>query len=195
MTYNHIMKNICWISLLLAIMVITGCNNKTKTLPPSERTSEMAVADTTIYGKCGESTAMHTLELVIDKGDTIMYSLENADTFSNVQGGLFIGDHLAVIAERNTEGGLFAKKVINLTSLIGKWGSLDKSFEICEGGTVISDFKEPQPYTEWKILNGKLLLSADTFDIYALGPDSLLLENSKGIFGYKRFPKEVGGRK
>lgn len=50
--------------------------------------------------------------------------------------------------------------------------------------------KEPKPYTEWKILNGELILSADTFDIYSLGADSLYLENSDGIYGYKRFSKE-----
>ena len=37
-----------------------------------------------------------------------------------------------------------------------------------------------------KILNGQLLLSQDTFDIYELGADSLYLENRSGIFAYKR---------
>ena len=46
--------------------------------------------------------------------------------------------------------------------------------------------QEPKPYTEWSICNGKLVLSADTFDIYALGADSLYLENAEGIYGYKR---------
>lgn len=51
--------------------------------------------------------------------------------------------------------------------------------------------KEPKPYTEWKILNGKLILSSDTFDIYSLGADSLYLENTEGIYGYKRLSKEA----
>lgn len=45
---------------------------------------------------------------------------------------------------------------------------------------------EQKPYTSWKIVNGKLVLSADTFSIYELGADSLYLENSVGIFAYKR---------
>ena len=84
---------------------------------------------------------------------------------------------------------MFAKKIINLTSLLGLWSSLDKQFEIIEGGTVVSNTGEPKPYTEWKIINGKLVLSPDTFDIYSLGPDSLYLENDNGIYGYKRMQK------
>lgn len=184
------MKNINWLFYFFSVVIIAGCNNKKKetSMVLSDFTDNI-VADTTIYGKCGESTAMHVLELITSKGDTIMYSLENADTCANVQGGLFVGDHLAVIVEKMPDKGFFAKKVINLTSLIGKWGSLDKCFEICEGGVIISNSNEPKPYTEWKILNGKLLLSADTFDIYSLGPDSLYLENNDGIYGYKRLPK------
>lgn len=185
------MRNLYWLSLLLSIMVIVGCGNRIKNVPTSDSEQGVVEADSTVYGKCGDGTAMHTLELITDKGDTVVYSLENPDTCSIVQGGLFTGDQLAVIAEKSADGGLFARKVINLTSLMGKWGSLDKSFEICEGGVVVSNVKEPKPYTEWKILNGKLLLSADTFDIYVLGPDSLYLENDKGIYGYKRFPKEA----
>ena len=87
--------------------------------------------------------------------------------------------------DRYTIGGLLLTLVI-LFSLMGRWVSISRHFELQEGGVVISDNAEPQPYTEWKILNGQLVLSADTFDIYALGPDSLFLENSRGIYGYKR---------
>ena len=66
---------------------------------------------------------------------------------------------------------------------------------IAEGGNVISNTGEPKPYTEWKILNGKLILTPDTFDIYTLGPDSLYLENDKGIYGYKRLQKTASGKK
>ena len=45
---------------------------------------------------------------------------------------------------------------------------------------------ETNPWTAWKILNGKLLLNKDTFQIVGLGADSLYLENNKGVFAYKR---------
>lgn len=182
------MRNISSVALLFVILLFAGCNDKKATKIDTIE-NEIVENDTTVYGKCGNGTAMHTLELINADGDTLVYSLESADTCANIQGGLFVGDRLAVIEEKNKDGELFAKKVINITSLIGKWVSLNRSFDIQEGGVVVSNVTEPQPYTEWKILNGQLVLSSDTFDIYTLGPDSLYLENKNGIFGYKRLLK------
>lgn len=179
------------ILLLACVVIIFGCNDRKKSGPVIEILSDSTAVDSTVYGRCGEGTAMHTLELITDKGDTIVYTLEGLDTFSNVQGGLFVGDRIAVIG-RHVDGlneDMYAEKIINLTSLLGTWSSLDKEFEIAEGGNVISSTGEPKPYTEWKVLNGKLILTPDTFDIYSLGPDSLYLENEKGIYGYKRLQK------
>ena len=130
---------------------------------------------------------MHTLELITDKGDTLYISI-NDDSVSNVKGGLGVGDRMAVMLAREAtdEEPAKAEEVINLTTLLGKWVSLDKSFELQEGGVVISNVKEPKPYVEWKILNGQLVLSADTFKVFELGVDTLMLENEKGIFAYKR---------
>lgn len=177
---------------LACLLILAGCGEKKKNVPVIEVLTDSTETDSTVYGRCGDGTAMHTLELITDKGDTIVYTLEGEDTCTNVQGGLFVGDRLAVIGKR-VEGlneDMLADKVINLTSLLGTWSSLDKNFEIIEGGTVVSTSGEPTPYTEWKILNGKLVLSPDTFDIYFLGPDSLYLENGQGIYGYKRMPKQ-----
>jgi hypothetical protein len=104
-----------------------------------------------------------------------------------VVGGLLAGDHLAVVKGQPIDGEETAKKVINLTTLQGKWTSIDKNFEIMEGGEVKSNVEaEKDPWTSWKILNGRLLLNRDTFDIDNLGSDSLELENRAGIFLYKR---------
>lgn len=178
--------------LFLCVLIVAGCNNKRSAPVIDILPADSAVVDTTVYGRCGDGTAMHTLELVTDKNDTIVYTLEGVDTCTDVQGGLFVGDRIAVIGERvnGLNEAMYAKKVINLTSLLGLWSSIDKRFEICEGGAVVSNTGEPKPYTEWKILNGKLVLSSDTFDIYSLGPDSLYLENDKGIYGYKRVRNE-----
>lgn len=178
--------------LFLCVLIIASCNNKRSAPVIDILPADSAVVDTTVYGRCGDGTAMHTLELVTDKNDTIVYTLEGVDTCTDVQGGLFVGDRIAVIGERvnGLNEAMYAKKVINLTSLLGLWSSLDKRFEIREGGAVVSNTGEPKPYTEWKILNGKLVLSSDTFDIYSLGPDSLYLENDKGIYGYKRVRNE-----
>lgn len=185
------MKTFNGLFLFLCVIVVVGCHDKKEVKPVIDFETDSLITDTTVYGRCGEGTAMHTLELITDKGDSIVYTLEGTDTCSNIQGGLFVGDRLAVIAEKKADDVMFASKVINLTSLLGRWISIDKSFEIREGGVVASDVKEPKPYTEWKILNGKLVLSSDTFDVYSLGADSLYLEGEKGIYGYKRFSKEV----
>lgn len=186
------MKKYGLLAFAIILMLAAACSGNKKTTPTTAVTdTDEEVVDTTVYGKCGDGTAMHTLQLVTDKGDTLVYMLDDTDSCSVVQGGLFTGDRVAVIGTKDSDGLLQAQKVINLTSLLGKWASIDQVFEIQEGGVVASTVKEPKPYTEWKILNGHLVLSSDTFDIYSLGPDSLYLESDKGIYGYKRMSKEV----
>lgn len=142
------------------------------------------VADTTVYGVCGEGTSMHSLELVTTDGDTIYYQV-NVEEDAHLRGGMMVGDRLAVVGYSKGDEGLVAQGIINLTTLLGKWSTIDRNFEIQDGGALLSDAKEPQ-VGEWKINNGRLVLRADTFSIYELGPDSLYLENEKGIFAYKR---------
>lgn len=98
------------LAFLLCCIVAIGCDNKKNAKAVVENVSDNEIADTTVYGKCGEGTAMHTLELITDKGDTLTYTLEGLDTCSNVQGGLFVGDRLAVISGPKSEEGLFAER-------------------------------------------------------------------------------------
>ena len=108
------------------------------------------------------------------------------DSVSDIQGGLLVGDRLAVIAAVEY-GDSVVKSVINLTTLQGKWVSIDRNFEIREGGVVKSNQEtESNPWTSWKICNGRLVLNSDTFRVDELGADSLYLENKDGIFGFKR---------
>jgi len=177
------------ICILLTLLVLGGCKDKKPTagrvLTYDTLNVTDTVADSTVYGTCGEATAMHTLHLITDAGDSIFYMMKLEED-CDVQGGLLVGDRMAVIGKETAEGKV-ATKVINLTTLCGHWISLDKNFEIIEGGTVQSNLSaENNPWTKWKILNGQLLLNADTFDIQMLGADSLYLENDKGIFVYQR---------
>lgn len=178
------------IGFCIVLSAFFGCKDTKNTQGSSNGSDSLggegAFADSTIYGVCGEETAMHTLQLITDQGDTLSF-LINADNEERVQGGLLAGDRMAVIAGKTIDGERTAKKVINLTTLIGKWTSLDKNFEIQEGGNVKSYVEaENNPWTAWKICNGKLLLNKDTFTINKLGADSLYLENEKGIFSFKR---------
>ncbi len=176
-----------WSIMLLSLLLFLGCSERKKTVKVEQSKDEETVVDSTVYGVCGESTGMHTLELISDEGDTLQYMLnDDGDYKSDVLGGKMVGDHMAVIGTKYQDE-LVARKVINLTSLLGKWMSIDKNFEIQEGGIVKSFVRsEKSPWTTWKILNGQLVLNKDTFSIYSLGADSLYLENKVGIFAYQR---------
>lgn len=184
---TYTMKKIFFALAAIVAAFCAGCNNKKSapaTLVPEEHAD---IADTTVYGVCGDGTSMHSLQVITDTGDTIDYMLVDADdNASDVAGGLMCGDRVAVTGTETNEGHV-AQKVINMTSLIGRWTSIDKNFVIEEGGTVSSAVKaETKPWTVWKIFNGQLLLNKDTFDVVTLGADSLALENRNGIFVYKR---------
>lgn len=178
-----------------AVVLLAGCNAK-KDNPQAVVDDEEMVADSTVYGVCGEGTSMHSLELITDAGDTITYTILDAESdmdgglssgpVTTVVGGMMSGDKMAVTGHK-VEGEMLADRVINVTSLLGHWTSIDKNFEIEEGGTVRSNVKaETNPWTSWKILNGQLLLNRDTFAIDNLGADSLAIENARGIFLFKR---------
>lgn len=181
--------------VLLSGILTTACKEKTAVSPDNGTDSICEEElDTTVYGICGEGTTMHNLELITNDGDTLNLAVNVDDSDTDVvKGGLLSGDKLAVIVT-DIYGEKTAGIVVNLTTLEGKWTSLDRNFEIVDGGEVLSTVQsETNPYTSWKIHNGKLLMGRDSFDVVSLGADSLELENSKGIFVYKR-QKQVTSR-
>ena len=188
------MKNIGIFIASAALIILAGCNQKKEKVHATTDNQEQT-ADSTVYGVCGDGTSMHSLEIITDAGDTLTYAIiddeyaddgTSATPVSRVEGGLMAGDKMAVTGHK-ADGELIADNVINVTSLLGRWTSIDKNFEIEEGGTVRSSVKaETNPWTSWKILNGQLLLNRDTFDVVSLGADSLYIENSKGIFTFTR---------
>ena len=182
------------LAALLAMMIGWGCTGKKTQQQPTESDTmvvEVSTPDSTVYGVCGEGTSMHALELVTDEGDTLTYLVDADAEQETVKGGLFAGDRMAVVGYKGAEGDMVATCAVNLTTLMGKWTSIDKNFEIQEGGLVESSIKaETRPWTSWKIHNGQLLLNADTFAIERLGADSLCLENGEGIFVFKRLRQQ-----
>lgn len=180
-------KNVFAIACLALVAMLVACNEKKTEKVDLRNVAEIVEEDSTVYGTCTEGTSMHVLEMVTNEGDTVSYVLLDEDGENPVvQGGLMAGDKLAVVGHI-ADGENMADAVINTTTLLGHWTSLDKNFEIEEGGVVKSNVKaETSPWTSWKILNGRLVLNADTFAVVSLGADSLYLENSQGIFTYKR---------
>lgn len=177
-------------SLLIMLCMLTACNgNKTANADAVQADSlaeNIAVVDSALYGTVGQGTSMHSIELKDENGKSVTYQY-NVDIEAEVKGGLFSGDRLTLVLANNTNGEKEVKKAVNLTSLCGKWTALDRNFEIMEDGTVRSTQNmESNPYTQWSMVNCNLVLNRDTFDILYIGADSLTIENSKGIFVYKR---------
>lgn len=177
-----------FIAIVGALLLIASCTNKggNNTITATSNDETESLGDTTMYGICGENSAMHTVELIGDDGRIHQLMINPDDSISPVCGGLLAGDRLAVVAQV-VYGDTIVQKAINLTTLRGRWVSIDKNFEIKEGGVVESHLEaETSPWSSWKIYNGHLLLNRDTFDVVALGADSLMIENENGLFGYKR---------
>ena len=184
------------LALAFVAAAIVACKDKPNTGNlPTMNTDKLKTAegDSTTYGTCVDATS-NTVSILTNNGDTVQYVFSDVYDEDEVvdqvlKGGSFVGDRLAVIGKIGKEENV-ASNVINITTLIGRWTSLDRDFEIKDGGVVESRIEaETNPYTSWHIFNGKLILSKDTFDILVLGADSLSLENSKGIFVYKRKDK------
>ncbi|MDO4959996.1 MAG: hypothetical protein Q4E68_12185 [Prevotellaceae bacterium] len=179
-------KSIIFTALCSGLMLLASCDgNKTEKSEAQSDTLKTEVADSTVYGRCGKGSMMNTLELVTDEGNTLSFTIDE-EQGSDVQGGMMAGDRMAVTFYKSGDENI-AHKVVNLTTLLGRWTALDKDFTIHEDGSVESSIEaESKPYTAWAICNAKLILNTDTFDVLTLGADSLELESSKGIFVYKR---------
>ncbi len=183
------MKRIFYFIMSLFILAVVFSCKDSKPKSVMSQTGEVedsaSTNDSTIYGTMVDG-GMNSIILLTDNGDTLEYLVNPDDTLEVVKGGKINGDRFAIIGYKEY-GDNFMRSAINLTSLLGNWSSLDRNFEIKEGGTVTSSLQsEKNPWTAWKIWNGKLILSKDTFDIENLGADTLSLENKAGIFVFTR---------
>lgn len=184
---------------LFALVLMTGActGNKDANNPDSDSTPEDN--DSTLYGVCGDGTTMHVLELVSAMNDTVYLNIldedPEIDTYEGTLclGGLMSGDRIAATAQKLDDGTYMANRIINLTSMLGKWSNTAKLFELTEDGTVLADADvESKPWTSWRILNGQLLLDTDTFNIDVLDADMLGLGNNEGLFIFTRVKANTG---
>lgn len=169
----------------MALAVCFSCNNGKQQPAETVDTLGVEVHDSAVYGKIGEGTMMHTLEIVSDDGDLLTMEIDEYNN-SEILGGMMAGDRVTATFIKG-EDGCILQKGINLTTLLGRWTSLDRNFTINEDGTIESNVQaESRPYTHWNMVNARLVLNADTFDVVNLTADSLSIENANGIFVYKR---------
>ena len=208
-------KSVLFVMMVAGVMALGSCGGGKQTsqnVAENDTTSKGFMPfDRTIYGLCGEGTAMNTLELITDNGDTLTLSITNAQESGLVLGGLQTGDRLAVMAnDKKTE----ATEVINLNTLLGDWvmpdpidGSAEVGIRIKEGGVAESIEMTNIIYRTWKIVNGKLeILSVregggdqeetNLYDILQLGPDTLCYKtigkarDEEETFEYNRFKEK-----
>lgn len=165
-----------------------GKQQQVSTDADSVTVGELVPRDKTVYGICSEGTAMNTLEMITDSGDTLTLSITNASENGKVFGGLQVADRLAVVVDDDLKE---ARIVINLNTLMGDWvmpdpldGSDEIGIRIKEGGVAESIDQSTIIYRTWKIFNGDLEIllvregggdeeEENRYEILTLGPDTL----------------------
>lgn len=175
----------------------------------NEEKVEYILRDSTVYGFCGEGSAMNTLQLITDTGDTLTVNLERCRNKDRVMGGYAVGDEMAVMVNSDSTEALL---VINKSVLHGDWvmpnpidGSDEVGITIKEGGIVEGIEQGSIVYKTWRLVNGQLELvmmreggsemdETYLYDIKKLTPDSLVFQNADDIYEYGRQkPKEQYG--
>lgn len=206
------MKKLAIITLVAgAVLAMDSCGNKTQPVPfDNGDSADIANIDPTVYGVCGSSTTMNTLQLVTDTDDTLTLDLTKARDNNQVFGGLQTGDRMAVIPnDKNTE----AELVINQAALLGNWvmpnpidGSDEVGISIKEGGIVEGIDQSSIIYKTWRLVRGKLemvlireggseLEETYLYDLVKLGADSLVFKDAEDTYEYGRQrPKEEYGK-
>lgn len=209
-------KTVLFGMMVAGVMTLGSCGggrNANQNVAEAD-SSDVKIADLrdkTIYGLCGEASAMNTLELIVDSGDTLTLSITNAAEAGQVFGGLQVSDRMAVLANADkTEATL----VINLNTLLGDWvmpdpidGSSDVGIRFKDGGIAESIDQSVIVYRTWKIVNGKLEITSireggaeeeetNLYDLLILGPDTLAyktigkLRDEEETFKYSRWKEK-----
>lgn len=188
--------------MAIALATICSCGDKNKKVPfDSGDSTENVTIDKTIYGVCGEETAMNTLQVITDLGDTITVDISEARDNEQVFGGLHSGDRIAVLTNNDKS---VATIVINQTSLLGNWvmpnpldGSDEVGFAIKEGGVMEGIEQSSIIYKTWRLFNGRLEITSEResgggeqdivlYNILKLTPDSLIIKDTEDTFEYGR---------
>jgi hypothetical protein len=188
------MKKLVVLSVALTTVMMLSCGGGNQQYQAEDEQDTTNVEnliprDHTIYGVCTEGTAMNTLEMITDNGDTLTLSLTSAQERGKVFGGLQVSDRVAVVADNAKKE---AKLVINLNTLMGDWvmpdpidGSSEIGIRIKEGGVAESIDQSVIVYRTWKIFNGDLEIELmregggdeeeqNRYEILNLGPDTLV---------------------
>ncbi len=191
------------IALLLTIMQFSCERKKKAEMAAYDDWVEYQVekADTTIYGICMDGSAMHSLQLLSDNGDTLLLDLNDVQEAGKVFGGYKVGDRMAVLYNRK---GSKTSMVVNLNTLLGDWvminpmdGNSEMGMCVRDGGILESINQSNITYQTWRFAEGKLELvgvrdfdgsyeETEVYDFKILTEDSLVIENADETLEYSR---------
>ena len=190
--------------MAFAAVMFTQCGNKTaQNQSPTEEEDTISVVENEVmvFGICGEGSAMNTLEVITDTGDTLNLSLEKAKEEGHVYGGYSVGDRIAVYLQKKDNEPLV---VINETTLMGNWlmpnpidGSSTLGMSIKDGGIAESINQPTIIFKTWKIVNGQLEITlvregggdeeeTNSYSMEKLDADSLIFYGPEDRFEYGR---------
>lgn len=159
------------------------------------------IKDVTVFGLCGESAAMNSLNLMTDMGDTLCLNIEDARENNQVFGNYAPGDRMAVVISPDYKK---VKMVINESVLMGNWmmpnpidGSSEVGIRIKDGGIAESIEQTSIIYKTWKIVDGKLEITlvregggdeeeTNWYTIDKLDADSLVYHVADEVYEYGR---------
>ena len=187
------MKKSVFLGVFMAGVLLFGScggNNNQQYADDEDSTevNDLSSHDCTVYGICTSNSAMNTLEMITDSGDTLKLNIARARETGKVFGGFEPSDRLAVVPD---SAGHTALQVINLNALMGDWvmpdpidGSAEVGIRIKEGGIAESIEQSVIVYRTWKIVNGELEIllvregggdeqETNRYEFLMLGPDTL----------------------
>ena len=188
---------------ILALSILAGCNGKQQKVEFSDEDPATVDIDknNTIFGVCGDGSAMNTLQLIADNGDTLNLGLFDAKENKQVFGGYACGDRMAVMVnDDRTEATL----VINESTLLREWMTPNPidcttmyGISIKEGGIIDGIDHSTLIYKSWRIINGQLEITlvregggdeeeTTRYDFVKLDGDSLIFANDEDRYEYGR---------
>lgn len=204
MNTRNFAKHMVAAMVLVTMTTVIGCDNRNKAQGPTYLADSATVEgkqNKTLFGVCGDGSAMNTLQLITDNGDTLFIALHDTREKGKVFGGYAAGDRMAVMTnDAKTEANI----VINESTLLGNWimpdpidGSSEVGFSIKDGGVMESINQMSLIYKSWKIFNGQLEVvsmreggseidETEYYDLVQLDPDSLVFCNQEDTFMYSR---------